>query len=251
MLSVRKVFSILDLFSVERPVWTADEIIAALSCSRPQGYRYIGSLCDAGFLVRFSSAYRLGVRAVELDFIVRESDPLLRAGLPVLKQVQQQSGCDVLLISMVGDRVITVHHERGTDPMTVTYGRGRSMPLFRGAGSKVILASLPAAKQKQLFEKYYAAEPSRILGRDWEAVRASLKQIRRSGFAVSRGELDSANVGLSVPITYNLPVSYASIVVVLSSVRYQTTDQGVIVQMVRSAAEQISNAIGDGDAGHH
>ena len=241
--SVTKVFAILDLFSIEQPMLTADEIIAALACSRPQGYRYIRDLCDAGFLVRFSGAYRLGARAIELDYIVRESDPLLRASEPVMSQVRQQTGCDVLLTSMVGERIITIHHERGTDPTTVTYSRGRSMPLFRGAGSKVILASLPTAQQRKLFERYYAQERSSVLGQSWEDVRASLKEIRRSGFAVSVGELDPANVGISAPITYDAPVSHASIVLVLSSTRYLTTDKNVIIQMAKGAAGHISNAI--------
>lgn len=243
MSSVKKVFAILDLFSIERPTLTADEIIAILECSRPQGYRYIRDLCEAGFLVRFSGEYRLGARAIELDYIVRESDPLLRAAEPTMRQVRQQSGCDILLLSMVGDRIITIHHERGTDPTTVTYSRGRLMPLFRGAGSKVIMASLPAAKQKQLFEKYNALEEPSVLGNSWEEVRGSLKDIRRAGYSVSVGELDPENVGISAPIAYDAPAAHAGIVMVLSATRYLTTDKSVIIQMARAAAEQISDAI--------
>jgi len=119
------------------------------------------------------------------------------------------------------------------------------MPLFRGAGSKVILASLPTAQQRKLFERYYDQERSSALGQSWENVRTSLKEIRRSGFAVSVGELDPANVGISAPIVYDAPVSHASIVLVLSSTRYLTTDKNVIIQMAKGAAGHISDAIRD------
>lgn len=221
---------------------TGDEIVASLDCSRPQAYRYIKALCDAGFLARTSGSYRLGARAIELDYIVRESDPLLRASVPIMQETRQQSGCDVLLTSLVGERVITIHHESGMDPTTVSYGRGRSMPIFRGAGSKVIMASLPQARVKRLFTIHYAADPSPVLGGTWEEVQASLKLIRRSEFAISEGELDPENIGIAAPIVFGSPSLYASVVLVLGRARYRTTDQKVIVQMAKNIAGQISKA---------
>lgn len=237
--SIRKALSILDLFSIERPTYSAEEIIAALGCSRPQGYRYLRDLCQAGFLARSAAAYRLGARAIELDHIVRESDPLLHVAAPMMREISEQSGCDVLLASLVGDRIITIHHERGTDPTTVSYSRGRVLPPFRGAGSKAIVAALPLAQQRAFFKDHSPCEPGSPLGRDWEEVRESLKAIRRAGIAISEGELDPENIGIAAPISLDTPGIRASLVLVMGAQRYRTTDRASIARLVQAAAERI------------
>lgn len=238
--SVQKVISILDLFSVEKPVHSAVEVIAALKCSRPQGYRYLRDLCQAGFLAKSAATYRLGARAIELDYIVRHSDPLLQAATPTMRDVCDQSGCDVLLTSLVGDRIITVHHERGTDPSTVSYRRGRVMPRFRGAGSKAIVAALPLARQRAFFRDYISLEPDSPLGQSWEQARVALKAIRRAGIAVSEGELDAENIGIAAPISLEIPGIHASLILVLGAQRYRTTDRSSIARLVKVAADRIS-----------
>lgn len=238
--SVRKVISILDLFSVERPAYSADEIIAAIKCSRPQGYRYLRDLCEAGFLVRSAAVYRLGARAIELDHVVRQSDPLLHAATQTMREIRDESGCDVLLTSLVGDRIITIHHERGTDPTTVSYSRGRVMPRFRGAGSKAILAALPLARQRAFFAEHSVLEPESALGRHWEEARMALKEIRRAGIAISEGELDPENVGIAAFIPVETPGVHASLVLVISAQRYRTTDPTSIARLVKAGAELIS-----------
>ena len=235
-----KAFSILDLFSAERPIFTADEIIAALGCSRPQGYRYIRDLCQAGLLVRSASAYCLGARVIELDYIVRQSDPLLRAAMPTMQDMCDESGCDVLLTSLVGDRIITIHHARGADPTTVSYSRGRVMPRFRGAGSKAILAALPLAQQRSFFQKYGPHEEHAPLGETWDEARSALKAIKQTGIAISAGELESENVGLAAAIPADTSGAYASLVLVMGVARYRTTDIALVTQFLKAGAARIA-----------
>ncbi|TWC76452.1 IclR family transcriptional regulator [Rhizobium sp. SJZ105] len=241
--SISKMFSILDLFKIGNPVLSGEDIIAGMDCSRPQAYRYLKALCDAGFLARSAGSYRLGARAIELDYIVRESDPLLKAAVPAMQDVRRDTGCDVLLTSLVGERIITIHHESGMDPTTVSYGRGRAMPLFRGAGSKTILASLPFAKAHRLYQLHYAADPSPVLGVNWEEVSRSLKQIKKLGHAISEGELDPENVGISAPIVFGNPPLHASVVLVLGQVRYKTTDRERIVHIVKNLSANINKTL--------
>lgn len=241
--SIRKVFSILDLFSVARPSLSADEIIAALGCSRPQGYRYIRDLCQTGFLVRTASAYRLGARAIEIDYIVRRSDPLLHAATPTMREISEQNGCDVMLVSLVGDRIITIHHESGVDPMAVTYRRGRVLPRFRGAGSKAIVAAMPLAQQRAFFAAHIADEPESAIGVTWASARPILKDIRKQGVATSIGELDPANVGVSAPISLDTPGTQASIVVVMSAARYRIAEPEAVAQLIKLAAARVSQTL--------
>src|SRR5690242_20035487 len=111
MSSLTKMLAVLDLFSKDNPVWSADDIIAELKYSRPTAYRYFKTLCASGLLRRSAGWYVLGPRIVELDYHIRRCDPLLSVGRPVMQRLCQQTGCDVLLLSMYGTTTLAIHHE--------------------------------------------------------------------------------------------------------------------------------------------
>ncbi len=88
MSSIAKLLSILELFSEARPFLSAEQVAAELDCSIPSAYRYLRELVESGILVRFAGGeYGLGPRIIKLDYHLRVSDPLLRAGQPIMKEL--------------------------------------------------------------------------------------------------------------------------------------------------------------------
>lgn len=239
MSSLTKLLSILDFFSPDAAVLSAEEIIGRLGSSRPQGYRYIHELCTAGLLTRFSGAYSLGPRIIELDFVIRAGDPLLAASEPLIRELRDRLGCDVLLANIFGDRIVAIHHERGDRTEFVGFGRGRPMPLFSGAGCKIILANLPVARQKRLFLKYPEEVEASKLGRSWEEFRAELRGIRRAGYASSLGELDSTNAGIAAPVFHEADGPPAALILVMPRARYDAGNPASIAQSVADVASRI------------
>lgn len=240
MSSLTKLLSILDFYGPGMAALSADEIIARLGCSRPQGYRYIHELCASGLLTRFSGDYSLGPRIIELDFVIRSGDPLLETSEPLIRELRDRLRCDVLLASIFGDRIVAIHHERGDGTGFVGYGRGRPMPLFSGAGCKIILASLPVARQKRLFLKYPEDAAASKLGGTWEEFRAELRHIRRTGYALSLGELDSTNAGIAAPVFHEAGVPPAALIVVMPRARYDAGNPEMIAQIVTDVASRIT-----------
>jgi DNA-binding IclR family transcriptional regulator len=241
MSSLTKLLSILEFFSLGNTVLTAEEIISKLGCSRPQGYRYIRELYSAGFLTRFSGAYSLGPRIIELDFIIRRGDPLLRSSEPLIRELRDRVACDIILAKMFGDHLVAIHHERCNDTNFVGYGRGRPMPLFRGSGYKLILAYLPSARQKRLFHQYPDAVKASNLGQTWEELRADLRKIRQAGYALSFGELDAVNVGISAPIFDEPNIPPIALTLIVPRTRYETSNQEMLAQIVTSVTSNISH----------
>ena len=69
---------ILDLFMEGRISVHVDDVVKMLASSKATAYRYLGFLCDAGLLSPTSGGtYVLGPRIIELDRLMRISDPLL------------------------------------------------------------------------------------------------------------------------------------------------------------------------------
>ena len=237
--------AILDLFTPERPVWKADEVALSFGGSVATAYRYLAELCRAGLLTRRLGDFTLGARVIELDYIIRTCDPLLHAALPIMGELRERTGCDVLLADMIGDRVFASHHERGNDPTTVSFGRGRPMPLFRGAGSKAIVAALPAARLRRL----HAARAGEIaeagLGDDWAGFRRAMAAIQRAGHAISLGELEPQNVALGAPVLHQHGAPPGSLVLVLSRARWGIADHELVASLVQTAAARIGAAVQD------
>ncbi len=241
-----RMLAVLDLFSPEQPLLTPEEISGDLGCSTATAYRYVARLCAAGLLARMRGAYALGPRIIELDHTIRLADPLLHAAQPVMAKLRDATGCDMQIVSMVGDRILVVHHERGSEPGMVSFVRGRPMPLFRGAGSRVLVASLPAARQKRLYAANRGDAASAGLGADWSAFRTAMEAVRRAGHGLSLGELQPDNVGVAAAIATEgaLP---AALVLVLSGQRYATTDKPLVAGLVVDAARRIATEL-DGNA---
>ncbi len=120
------------------------------------------------------------------------------------------------------------------------------MPLFRGAGSKVILAALSGSRQRRIVKDHAEGLTASTIGQSWEDIRSSLKQIRRAGFALSLGELDDVNVGVAVPLV--LALAPASLVLVLNAARYRTTDTATVVHIAKAARDRIVQAVAAADS---
>jgi DNA-binding IclR family transcriptional regulator len=202
--AANRLLGILGLFTVEKPEWTVEEASKEIGVSISTAYRYFRDLCKVGLLDPFSGGkYVLGPAVIENDRKIRLTDPLIKVGRPAMQRLVARSGSMgvALLCRIYRNRVMCVHQEAKVLPEnTVGYERGRPMPMFRGASSKVIFANLPSRTVRWFFEKYPKEIAAAGLGSDWETIKVTLRRIRRAGLHISRGEVDSGRVGISAPV---------------------------------------------------
>lgn len=244
MSSLTRMFAVLDLLEAEARPLDADAICAALGYSRPTGYRYIAELVRAGLLARLGGgAYGLGPRIIELDYAIRANDPVLAAARPIMRELVVATGGDSMLASTYGEHMVTTHHEAGPEHLILSYGRGRPMPLVRGALSKCLLAWMPRARQQRLYKTHAKDIKANRLGADWPAFLTSLAQIRREGHAVSIGELDSGQVAVAAPIEDGEGNVAAAVGVALRLARYELLDHAQLAALVMDAAHRIELAL--------
>lgn len=237
-----KLLALFDLFTVERPIWYADEICAALGYSRPTVYRYLGDLVDFGLLHRVATnGYALGPRIIVLDHVIRHGDPVLAIAVPAMRELARQTQCDVMMSALYGDHVIDVHHERyGAEPVYPLDARGRIRPPLRGSASKVIVANLPKARQRALYDRFAAAAQAEGIGATWDAARARFQAIRKAGHYVSDGELVASICSISVPLIGHDRNELWSINLVARRERFVLLDLTLVKTLVTQAAARIA-----------
>ena len=243
--SLGRMLSVLDAFSEDTPIWTVDNIAAALGYTRATAYRYVGGLCDAGLLTRVAQgAYALGPRIIELDRQIQRCDPLLTVAAPVMEHLLHPNrGQVVLLCSLFRETVLCVHQAGHDKTLAVSYARGRPMPLFRGATSKVILACLPERRLTRLFVGHQAEIRKAGLGRTREEFLASLKSIRRQGCSITRAEVDRGVVGIAVPVFGGERVVIGSLSIVFSEARFPERKTSQVIAELKHAAQTIRTAL--------
>jgi len=245
MSSPAKVFAILDLFSSERPIWQPDEINEALGYSRPTGYRYVKELVEAGMLQKVSAGrYSLGGRIIELDYQLRQSDPVLLAAVPVMQKLAARSGFDaVLTVMFAGPRVIDIHRAGAEKDLQLAYGRGRPRPVFVSGAPKILLAHLARGPLVKIHEGHAREIAASGMGADWTAFRTGLAQVRKAGYYRSLGELEPSLGSVSVPVFNGDDECVAALALVGGVERVEALPVQRLLRPLQEAAQAIRAAL--------
>ncbi|ODU56538.1 MAG: hypothetical protein ABS99_05780 [Acetobacteraceae bacterium SCN 69-10] len=192
---------LLDLFTLETPVWTAEALVRKLGMGQATIYRYIGDLQDAGFLAAAAGGgYVLGPRFIVFDREIRLADPLLQVAPQIMRDVGQRVGGTQLLCSFYGTTVVTIHQEGQQPSHGVSLERGRQWPLFRGSPSRILLAHMPVSSLRALFIEHADEIRAAGLGDSWPSFHDHLKALRRAGYSIAKDEINVGSAGASSPI---------------------------------------------------
>jgi len=244
MSSLSKMLSILDLFTVEKPMWSSEAICDYIGCSAPTGYRYVRELVEAGLLARLGNgSYALGPRVMTLDYQLRTVDPYFCAGQPLMQHLSEQTGCDCVMTRIFDDEIVDTHRESGADGLHLAYGRGRPRPLFRGAAPKVILATLSRARLARLFEKHTAAVREAGMGQTFDEFWSKLQEIRKAGFYMSRGELESGVGAIGVPFFGSGPQAVGALALVIPLRRFEFMHHAKLLELLQVTATKLSETV--------
>ena len=199
--SLERILAVLEVFSEDRLEWTPEELMAELGYSRPTLYRYLKTLKEAGLLTSLPNAgFTLGPKVVELDYLMRKSDPLILHGRRHLRHLSGLAPCTALAVRWYGNRILCIDSVCSSENPLSSYPRGRPMPLGRGAIARSILASLPRRRLIPLIERNLEELRAVGLGETVEDIHQAMKRVRRRGVAIARGEVTPGAIGIAAPV---------------------------------------------------
>ena len=246
MSSQDKMLALLDAFSVEAPVWSADELAARFELPASTCYRYLKSLHQAGLLARVGSgSYVVGPRVLALDRISRLSDPVYSVGSPVVAALCKRTGFSALLSVLYSDSVMCVQQVATEDAPRGLFGRGQQRPLVAGASANIILAHLAPHQLRSVFNKQKDSIAAAGLGADWDTLKARLADIRQQGYAYSAGEYRAGIAGLAAPLFNKDGEVLGSIALATSTKSPRLSEFKALAPAVMKAANQISSGIAE------
>ncbi|MEN8990885.1 MULTISPECIES: IclR family transcriptional regulator [Acinetobacter] len=240
--SFGKILTVLDLFSVARPIINVDIISEELGLSKPTSYRYLKELVSAELLQRLSGTsgdYTLGSKIAVLDFISRTTDPLVQISIPFMKEIVERTESCCLLTHLNIDSCIDVHHELYKDYTALAYGRGSPRPMYKGSSSKVILSQLPKQRILDYYHRF-ADELSQVgFAHNEEEFMLQMKKIKKQGYYFSNGEVDPNMSSLSIPIKFSSKEPPLALTLLASKNRFDFMNFQKVVEMLQDCTARI------------
>ncbi|MFI7501727.1 IclR family transcriptional regulator [Streptomyces sp. NPDC049687] len=235
---------ILEAFTPDEPALTVSEISRRTELHLATASRLVAELVSHGFLARDADRQvRIGVRLWELGTRASPTLSLRDAAMPFMEGVHDVVGHHVQIGVLEGDEVLFL--ERLTAPgAIINYTRvaGRLPPHVSSSGL-VLLAHGPVGLQEHVL-----AGPLRGYTRHTittaTALRSTLADIRKQGYAYCPGHVHEEALGIAAPVRDGR----GDVVAALSVIVPNDARAASIVPVVRTAARGVSRALAARDA---
>src|SRR5258707_1549292 len=250
--SHERMLRVLDLIEDSATPLTSDDMADRLGFTRSTLYRHLKNLSDAGLVTSFPDAgYVLGPRIAELDYKMRNGDPLITVSRPVMAELVEARAGIALLCRRYRDRVLCVHQESRNAGFARTYEGGRALPLFRGAASRIILAYLPARNIQRLYESDRRAFAEGRLGKSLDAVKATLKAMRQRGWDITESQVTRGVTGIAAPIFDDRGAVLGSLSLTVGRTKLAEAEIQAIAERVAFCARIVTKALFRSDFVHN
>lgn len=243
MSTLSKTLALLDFFGPDSLQMSTESIIERTGMSKATVYRHVKDLCDAGLLTRVESgSYSLGPRIIELDWMMRQYDPILIAGRDLMLKLAEETRLAVFSSMFYDDRIINTHIVEPSETFAFHFGRGQPMPLFWGAQSKVLVSYQNGRRLQKLFKEKIVCDPDNPChGWTWQDFSRAAKKIRKDGYCITTGQLTEGLTGIAAPI---LPrgerEAVASLCVLGDDSRFALLNRESVIERVIETARSIA-----------
>jgi DNA-binding IclR family transcriptional regulator len=219
--AVNRAFSILAALAAGSEPLTLAEIAQATGLYKSTILRLMASLEGAGYASRFRDGrYGLAASAFRLGLAYERQNPLRQHILPILNDLVSQGteSSSFHVLHSPTTRLCLFRVNSGHSTLDRVEAGG-VLPLHRGAAGRVLLA--------------YSGDSS-----------SAHEQLRRDGYALSRGERDPACCGLAAPVFGLTGETVGSISLSGPSQRFTTSTIARMRNLLLKACESATRSLG-------
>jgi len=244
--SVEKSLDILSCFSFEHRTISAQTFSEHLGIPLSTTYRYLETLKQKGFLARSSIAsnYELGLKLFKLGNIVSSQMNLGEIALPHMKSLSFLSGETILLVALNGLKAICLEQVEPQKLIRLSFKRGKSLPLYAGAASKLLLAYQENSHIDLFLKKVPLVRLMRNTITNSAQLRKELNTIRREGYSYSDQEIDLDARAVAAGIFDHTGKIVASLCIAGPRNRINEKNREKLIQLVNETAQKVSEDLG-------
>jgi IclR family transcriptional regulator, KDG regulon repressor len=245
--SVNKAFEVLDCFKHNSSDYSINELAKKLRVSKGTIHRIIITAQKRGFIEQNpeTQRYQLGMKVFELGSVVAKRMNLRDESKPILKKLSELTGETSFIVVRHGDEAVGIERVEGHNYLRMLFLEiGKRMPLYLGAGPKVLLAYMNDDEIGKHINKseltrwteHTVVDPAKI----WEDVYA----IREQGFALSMEDVTLGAAAVGAPIRNEQGNVIGAVSISGSSVHYKSENLERLIKAVKDAGVEISRRMG-------
>lgn len=183
----------------ERGEAAAEELALSLDVPLSSVYRYLKTLRSFELVEEHDGRYIPGWKLLELSGQHFAHTRLAEVASTVLLDLVDKTGETAVLTVRVGQQAMCLRQEESRHPLRYAFRINQLLPLYAGAGQRLLLAFAPASVVRGVLaqppQKYTEGTLTT------ERLRDDLDRIRRTGVAESHGELTSGAVAIAMPVS--------------------------------------------------
>lgn len=236
-----KVLALLAAFTSASPELTLSELARRAGVSLATAHRRAAELTEWGALERGTDGrYRIGLRLWEVASLAPRGLGLREAAMPFLEDLYEVTHENVQLAVREGLEAVFVERIAGRHAVPVLTRVGGRFALHATGVGLVLLAYAPAEVQEEVlsapleeFTDKTITNPARL--------REVLAVARRTGYAVSDGQVTTNALSVAAPIFGDRGEVVAAVSLV---VRPGGVAPGALEPLVQAAARGISRSLG-------
>ncbi len=177
---------------------SVDDLARELDIPASTVYRYVRSLKKLELVEVRQGRCIPGWRLIELSGQHLAHTRLAEIGAAILEGVVEATSETAVLTVRSGLHAICLRQVPSPHALRYTFRINQLLPLHAGAGQRALLAFAPDAVIRAVLEQSLTRYTDHTLTR--AALLQHLQQIRQTGYAVSRGELNSGAVAVAQPV---------------------------------------------------
>lgn len=231
-------------FENGQPELRVADVARRLNLTRNKAFRLIKTLESRGFLQRVGDHYRVGMRLLTLgEHAAKPIESLQAAAQPELEALNAATEETVYLLAPVGNEAICISRIESSHYLRISIDIGNKRPLYAGAGQKMLLAGQDDHRVAQVLRSKGPAFTEHTITGEAE-LRAQLEEIKRRGYSLSLGEVDSGAGAVAAPIYDYSGQMIAALVIGGAMSRVADRLESDWRELVVAAAARVSATLG-------
>ncbi|MCK1974217.1 IclR family transcriptional regulator [Bacillus safensis] len=237
--TVQRALDILSCFSEERQELTLTDISKEMNLAMSTTTRLLKALEMNHFVEKNQETmkYRLGQRLYLLGYIAGKSIQLRELAKPLMYALRDETKETVNLYVLDSTSRVCIEQAEGLQSIRHLVKIGEKLPLYAGAGGKVLLAF----QSEEFQQKVFAAEADHVMGDDWKKER---KHILDTYTSCSIDEREVGSAAVAAPI-FNIHGEVKACLSI-SGPTHRFTEEVIpqLQQKVKEQAQRLSEQLG-------
>lgn len=224
------------------------EMAQALGVAPSTVHRILGQLEEEQIVQSEpdSGRYRLGVEFFRLAWRATSRFSISSAALPLMRELV--AACNETAILGVYDSVrqemIFTAAVESQHPLRYVLELNKWLPVYAGATGLAIMAFLPEQERREIVTRTRLAPLTERTVTDPARLEREMEQIRRQGYAITRGQRIPGAVGMGAPIWGPDGRVVADLALTIPEHRFEQESEGPLAHLLMHHAQRVTDRLG-------